>query len=1119
MESFKDQLESYLLSVDKGGEFSIAYGGLDEFGEPVDAEVYDEWTGEIIAQAENGGYVGGWNNTSISTGDGSAWGYSELSDSTGGTVYENSVNESNNTTAETPYTGPETTIVVTANRGPQEPTLAELRQAELDRQNFAAIQRANSLWNSIRAINALRGFTQLDGGGGGEPVAEDPYNRVSSEDIQGAGIDDAPDPTIDPRTPAQIAADDAAIEAATGVKIRGAGDVFEDPAAPSGVAPGGPGIDDAFDIDPRTDAQIAADDAAITAATGIKIVNATPVDSGVDTGLSRQDLNKLVDSVFAQINDLTPVNPDQAQAQIANIQTLLETDGFGYGLSADDRQYLQNQLLKDQAYVDLYNRTITVAGDIITELKDLSQSNAITDTGRYASSQLLEDYLGSLTPLERSILRSSGQLDFLSIAAGVPQPFRQDDFYITPYSSSRVAIGSIEAAIDSAVVAWISQNGSITDSQYAAIESAVTQEYRVRQQENLPNFVPGGPDSEFDPDVPGAFILRTSTSTTVPAADTDTVLTGSDTAPPSADPGERRVDTVAPAGVGAVYVSRYDAASGKYDVVNVATGQIVADDLTRRQADQQAEIANEGEPRPRAQPAVPTRAEQKSSPAPTGGNFTESFNPETGTYDVVNLDTGEVVATGLTEQQATVEAQNASVGDPSYGSGLAPTTPVARSSITATAAPTGGNFTESFNPETGSYDVVNLATGAVVATGLTEQQAIIAAQDASVGDPSYGTVALTEEEIQAQDNPASPDVDPYGVDGAGIGLTEEEIQAQDNPVSPDVDPYGVDNNNRELTEEEIQRQDNPVSPDVDPYEVDNNNRELTEEEIQAQDNPPSQTAEQQATLAKAQAQATLANQQKQANQGDWRVKLRLAPGANYLYRASDGKGSQAGILQPLAVTDGVVFPYTPVISTAYRANYSNYDLTHSNYRGYFYQGSAVEELTIQAMFTAQDTYEANYLLAVIHFFKAVTKMFYGQDAERGAPPPLVYLQGYGEYQFNLHPCVVTNFNYNLPNDVDYIRARSPNINGTSLLQARQRQTISTNPFAAAWERLQNAGLPKGGINTPPAAPTLGTNSPTYVPTKMDMTITLLPMQSREQQSQQFSLKQYANGDLLKGGFW
>lgn len=273
-------------------------------------------------------------------------------------------------------------------------------------------------------------------------------------------------------------------------------------------------------------------------------------------------------------------------------------------------------------------------------------------------------------------------------------------------------------------------------------------------------------------------------------------------------------------------------------------------------------------------------------------------------------------------------------------------------------------------------------------------------------------------------------------------------------------------------------------------------------------------ARESAARSLAQQQSTLSSQRKQANDGDWRVRLRLAPGANYLYKAAS-----PGILQPLAITDGVVFPYTPQINTNYNANYSTYDLTHSNYRGYFYQNSYVGEISIQATFTAQDTYEANYLLAVIHFFRSVTKMFYGQDAERGAPPPLVYLQGLGQYQFNLAPCVVSQFNYNLPADVDYIRAGSTNINGTDLIFRRDRQNLPTNPFSAAWERLKAAGLPKGGLFDPPAPSTLGTNRPTYVPTKIDLSLTLLPIQSREQVSKQFSLKQFANGDLLKGGFW
>jgi hypothetical protein len=241
----------------------------------------------------------------------------------------------------------------------------------------------------------------------------------------------------------------------------------------------------------------------------------------------------------------------------------------------------------------------------------------------------------------------------------------------------------------------------------------------------------------------------------------------------------------------------------------------------------------------------------------------------------------------------------------------------------------------------------------------------------------------------------------------------------------------------------------------------------------------------------------------------------LAAGAKYLYKATE-----PGILEPLSVTDGVVFPYTPKINTSYSAMYSPTDLTHSNNTNYFYQGSKVGEVKISAVFTAQDTFEANYLLAVIHFFRSVTKMFYGQDQQyRGAPPPLVFLQGLGEYQFNLHPCVVSQFDYVLPDDVDYIRARSVSINGTNLLQRRDRQSVSNGEDATSSGRLAGAGLSAGGIFIPPPPPTLGTDKPTYVPTKMEMSLTLLPIQTRAQVSQEFSLAKFANGNLVKGGFW
>jgi hypothetical protein len=268
----------------------------------------------------------------------------------------------------------------------------------------------------------------------------------------------------------------------------------------------------------------------------------------------------------------------------------------------------------------------------------------------------------------------------------------------------------------------------------------------------------------------------------------------------------------------------------------------------------------------------------------------------------------------------------------------------------------------------------------------------------------------------------------------------------------------------------------------------------------------------------AQQQAVNAAQKKIINNGDWRVRLSLAPGARYLYNVDD-----PGILAPLRTTGGVIFPYTPQIEMSYKADYESYALTHSNYKGYFYKSSSVDAVNMSATFTAQDSAEADYLLAVIHFFRSVTKMFYGKDPQRGAPPPLVYLTGLGQYQFNGQPCVVTSFNYNLPRDVDYIRARSTNINGTNLLTRRNRQDLPTNPISGAVARLQNLfngqGISYGAERNRPQPPTLGQNQPTYVPTKLDITLSLLPVQSRSQVTNQFSVADYASGALLKGGFW
>lgn len=275
-----------------------------------------------------------------------------------------------------------------------------------------------------------------------------------------------------------------------------------------------------------------------------------------------------------------------------------------------------------------------------------------------------------------------------------------------------------------------------------------------------------------------------------------------------------------------------------------------------------------------------------------------------------------------------------------------------------------------------------------------------------------------------------------------------------------------------------------------------------------------------ALLAQARAQATLQQRYAQATAaGDWRVRLRLAPGANYLYNDPNNR-----LLSPLRVSNGVIFPYTPQISTNFSANYDKYDLTHSNYRGYFYKNSTVGDISINGTFTAQDTAEAEYLLAVIVFLRSATKMFYGKDEFKGAPPPLVELSGYGQYQFNNHPCLIQSFNYSLPTDVDYIRV-TPNNQGINLSNRQAR--VSSSPVStiqSILNRLQNAGLARGAQASPGDLGVVndtvaGLGQSTYVPTKMEIQLTLLPVQTRQQVSQQFSVKNFANGNLLKGGFW
>ena len=429
-----------------------------------------------------------------------------------------------------------------------------------------------------------------------------------------------------------------------------------------------------------------------------------------------------------------------------------------------------------------------------------------------------------------------------------------------------------------------------------------------------------------------------------------------------------------------------------------------------------------------------------------------------------------------------------------------------------------------------------------LAAAQAEQELIdlrIAAESATPVD--YTTEALLLEQQLTAQAIADEELNARLDRAADVPLTDEDaaLQAQEladlqiaaESASPvDTDPDGL------LAQQEAIRQaqdaadlSTALTYEAAPVPLSAlNESEFSAPEPQNSDGVNAGSSVTRGLTNNAQGQSTLQTRQNTPAAADWRVRLRLAPNANYLYKDS----KDPGILAPLAATDGVIFPYTPAIETSYQAKYDQYDLTHSNYRGYFYKNSSVENISIKGTFTAQDTREAAYLLAVIHFFKSVTKMFYGQDEQAGTPPPLVYLSGFGKYQFNESPCVVTNFGYSLPTDVDYIRANGFNNIGLNMENRRNQSSGpaiggSLGTVVAIIDRLTNAGLSNGSLSNRPSPSQVNQNvanqtaiNSTYVPTKVEISITLLPMQTRNQVSKQFSLKSFANGSLLAGGgFW
>ena len=266
---------------------------------------------------------------------------------------------------------------------------------------------------------------------------------------------------------------------------------------------------------------------------------------------------------------------------------------------------------------------------------------------------------------------------------------------------------------------------------------------------------------------------------------------------------------------------------------------------------------------------------------------------------------------------------------------------------------------------------------------------------------------------------------------------------------------------------------------------------------------------------------------------DWRVRLSVPPAF-----------ASSGILKPLVDVGGLIFPYTPSITISSSAMYEDQAITHQNYAFIYYQGSKANEIQIEAPFNVEDGMQGRYWLAAVHMLRSCTKMFTGDGDLQGNPPPILRLNGYGDYVFKNIPVVVKSFSVNLPQDVNYINTSSATAGAESVLGSGASPTSSLAGLSSAASgfaglagalganKVSNAlgaigaisslatGVSKifgGSVQSAVGGGPFATTGNSWVPTKSSISITLQPIYSREAM-RQFSLQRFVNGDYVSGGY-
>lgn len=263
---------------------------------------------------------------------------------------------------------------------------------------------------------------------------------------------------------------------------------------------------------------------------------------------------------------------------------------------------------------------------------------------------------------------------------------------------------------------------------------------------------------------------------------------------------------------------------------------------------------------------------------------------------------------------------------------------------------------------------------------------------------------------------------------------------------------------------------------------------------------------------------------------DWRVRLSIPNASSF---------QSSMVLAPLQKTNGLIFPYTPTIQISGNASYDNTPITHNNYSYFSYQNSAASSINITGPFNIEDVIQANYWIAAVHYLRSVTKMFTGDSEFSGNPPPMVYLNGYGDYVFKNIPVIITNFTVELPQDVAYIAttvgSQEPTA-GFGFSSGGSNQTLenASNTFGVLGgvAGFLGAGKAANALGAAGAALTLANNAnnmlkgatggggapftkggKTHVPVKSVISVTCQPVWSRKK-VRTFNLDSFVKGDYV-----